>query len=64
LKDNHPQLCEDVSLWLDTQTSKGALAIQETIEKDHGRIEIRRYTLSTNISWLEQKPEWIGLQAV
>lgn len=64
LKDNHPQLCGDVSLWLNTETSKGALAVHETIEKDHGRIEIRRHTLSTNIGWLEQKPEWVGLQAV
>ncbi len=64
LKDNHPQLSEDVSLWLDTETNKGALNIHETIDKDHGRIEIRRHTLSTDIGWLEQKSEWIGLKAV
>lgn len=64
LKDNHPQLCEEVRLWLDTQIHKGALMIHETIEKDHGRIEIRRHALSTEINWLEQKSEWAGLQAV
>ena len=47
LKDNHTGLCEDVSLWLDT----------ETLDKGHGRLEIRRYSLSTQIDWLEQKPE-------
>ena len=36
----------------------------ETIDKDHGRIEIRRYSLSTQIDWLEQKPDWAGLSAV
>jgi len=64
LKDNHPTLCEDVELWLDTEVACGRLPIQETIEKDHGRIEIRRYTLSNQIDWLEAKPDWAGLQAV
>ena len=64
LKDNHPTLCEDVQLWLDTEGACGRLPIQETIEKDHGRIEIRRYTLSNQIDWLEAKPDWAGLQAV
>jgi predicted transposase YbfD/YdcC len=64
LKDHHPTLCEDVQLWLDTEVACGRLPIQETIEKDHGRIEIRRYTLSNPIDWLEAKPDWAGLQAV
>lgn len=64
LKDNHPSLCEEVCLWLDTETTKGALATQETVEKGHGRIETRRYSLSSDIDWLEQKPEWVGLSAV
>ena len=43
LKDNQPQLREDVSLWLDTEAGKEeALTVHETLDKDHGRIEIRR----------------------
>ncbi|MGZ5011787.1 MAG: ISAs1 family transposase [Methylobacter sp.] len=64
LKDNHPQLYDDVSLWLDTQAEKGTLEVHETVEKDHGRLEIRRYSLSRDIAWLLQKPQWTGLQAV
>jgi predicted transposase YbfD/YdcC len=64
LKDHHPQLHEDVALWLDTEAQKGTLAVHETIDKDHGRIEIRRYVLSDQRAWLEQKTEWVGLQAV
>jgi predicted transposase YbfD/YdcC len=45
LKDNHPSLCEEVQLWLDTEIAHGRLPVQETVEKDHGRIEIRRYAL-------------------
>ena len=64
LKDNHPTLCEDVQLWLETEVAQGRLPVQETIEKDHGRIEIRRYSLSSQIDWLEAKSDWAGLQAV
>jgi predicted transposase YbfD/YdcC len=64
LKDNHPQLCDDVSLWLNTEADKSALVVHETVDKDHGRLEIRRYSLSRDIAWLSQKPEWAGLQAV
>jgi len=64
LKDNHPTLCEEVRLWLDTEAAKGALPVHETVEKDHGRIEIRRYSLSSDIAWLEQKSEWASLCTV
>ena len=40
-----------------------ALPVQETVEKDHGRIEIRRYALSDRMDWLEAKSAWRGLQA-
>lgn len=64
LKDNHKNLCEDVSRWLATETAAGRLPIHETVDKGHGRIEIRRCCLSAQIDWLEQKPEWKGLAAV
>jgi predicted transposase YbfD/YdcC len=64
LKDNHPSLCEDVRLWLDSEHAKGHLAVHETVEKDHGRLERRRYALSDRLEWLGQKPQWAGLQAV
>lgn len=64
LKDNHPRLHEEVRLWLDTEIAQGRLSQQETVDKDHGRIEIRRYALSDEIAWLEQQSEWAGLQAI
>ena len=64
LKDNHPTLCEDVRLRLDTEVARGHLTALETVEKNHGRIEIRRYALGDRIDWLEAKPDWAGLQAV
>ena len=64
LKDNHPILCEAVRLCLDTAAAKGALPVHETVEKGHGRIETRRYSLCSDIGWLEQKQEWAGLSAI
>lgn len=64
LKNNHPQLGEDVRLWLATEAARGRPSPLETVEKDHGRLERRRYVLSDAIDWLPQKPEWAGLQAV
>jgi len=53
-----------VQLWLDTEVARGCLTVTETVEKDHGRIEIRRYALSHPIDGLEAQPDWAGLQAV
>jgi predicted transposase YbfD/YdcC len=64
LKGNHPTLHDDVRMWLDTETAQGRLPQYETVDKDHGRIEVRRYALSAQIGWLEAKPQWVGLQAV
>ena len=64
LKDNHPSLCDDVRLWLDSQARHGHLAVHETVDKDHGRIEIRRAVVSADLDWLSQKSQWPGLQAV
>jgi len=56
LKDNHPTLCADVRLWSDTEVARGRPTVTETVEKDHGRIEIRHYALSDGINWLASKP--------
>jgi len=64
LKDNQPTLLDDVRLWLDTEVTQQRLVEQETLDKGHGRIEIRRYALSEQLGWLEQKPQWAVLQAI
>jgi predicted transposase YbfD/YdcC len=43
--------------------SKGTRYI-EVREKKHNRIEVRRYYLSTNISWLAQLRDWEGMKAL
>jgi hypothetical protein len=64
LKDNHPTLHEEVALWLETGVAQGRLEVQETVEKDHARVEVRRYSLSADIGWLASRQDWSGLAAV
>ncbi len=41
-----------------------ALAEHETIEKDHGRLETRRYYLSDQLDWFADKEKWERLRTV
>src|SRR5439155_25735295 len=36
----------------------------ETVEKDHGRIEKRRYGLVAEIDWLQADHDWAGLRSI
>lgn len=40
------------------------LATWETVEKDHGRLEIRRYYQSAELAWFADLAKWEGLQSV
>lgn len=64
LKGNQGTLHEDVKLFLDDIATTSPQGHHAVIEKDHGRIETRRVWASDEIDWLEQKPEWSGLQSV
>ena len=39
------------------------LAVLETLEKDHGRIETRRYWQSAETGWFADLPKWEGLRS-
>ena len=40
------------------------LASLETVERDHGRLEIRRYYQSDRLDWLADRLKWEGLKSV
>lgn len=62
LKGNQATAFEEVRLFLDDwATTHPAM---QTTEKDHGRIEIRRAWLSSDIAWFQDKPAWSGLTTV
>ncbi|MCF1184558.1 ISAs1 family transposase [Marichromatium gracile] len=64
LKRKHPLLLEEASLWIDEQTQQGRVPVLETLDKDHGRVETRRYSLCTELDWLSTRRDWAGLAAI
>src|SRR6202140_3986487 len=63
LKGNQGTLHDDVVLHLDDPASK-TIAAAPVVEADHGRIETRTATVSTDIAWLIKDHQWPGLAAV
>lgn len=76
LKGNHETVHEEVKSFLEeTLAEKKAkplrpsraaltLAVLETVEKDHGRIETRRYYQSAQLDWFADLSQWAGLRSV
>jgi predicted transposase YbfD/YdcC len=63
LKGNQATLHDDVSMFLDDPASKPAASAQ-SVDADHGRIETRTATVSTDIDWLQRDHHWPGLAAI
>ena len=55
LKENHPTLYDDVTLFLDDAKASAFAAIDhayhDTVDGDHGRIETRRYWSTSALAW-------------
>lgn len=68
VKGNQETLYEDIQLFLDTLSKKPSLpdtaSYHETIDKGHGRIEVRRCWSSTQIDWLDQRQRWPDLAMI
>ena len=79
LKGNHETVHAEVKTFLDetvaqpakprpvgAKLSKAAanLAVLQTLEKDHGRLETRRYYQSAELDWFADRAKWEGLQSV
>ena len=78
LKGNHETVHDEMRTFLEsaiaeleTPRPKGAklskaaasLATFETVEKDHGRLEKRRYFQSAELSWFADRAQWEGLKS-
>jgi predicted transposase YbfD/YdcC len=68
LKGNQGILHEEVQSFLDDAERRHWAGVPhahaETLEKDHGRIERRRYWVTEAIEWLADKPQWEKLRSV
>ncbi len=68
LKDNHPTLADEVALFFEDAKRTGFAEIEhahhETVDGDHGRIEIRRSWITSDIEWAGAKASWANLQSI
>jgi predicted transposase YbfD/YdcC len=68
LKGNHSKLHKDVECYfniLETgQMNDEYYDSLEIVEDHHGRLEIRRYGITSHIGWLPQKEQWAGLSSI
>lgn len=66
LKGNQGTVQEEVRRYLDDAITRGAkeLAALVTTDKDHGRVEVRRYWQSERIEWFADRKKWEGLRSV
>ena len=68
LKGNHEKVHEEVRDFLLDARGRGFAGVahdfHETVEKDHGRIETRRYWITGEIDWFEDRGKWEGLRSV
>jgi len=62
LKQNQPALYKDTEDYFNEFSAE--IPLKTTLDKGHGRIEKREYQLMTELSWLEQKSDWKGLNAL
>lgn len=68
LKKNHETLHDEVERYfqyaLEVQFKDMEYQSVRTVEKGHGRMEVREYYLTSDISWLQSRKEWLGLKSI
>lgn len=70
LKGNHESLHDEVKFFFDECKSADYQEVEhryfETVEKEHGRIEIRRCWVVEDdaIKWLEREDQWPGMRSI
>lgn len=68
LKGNQSTLKEDVELYfqdaVEQDFSIASFDYHKTVDKDHGRIEIRECWVTDDIDWLSMKDQWSQLQSI
>lgn len=67
LKGNQGALKDDVKTFMDefiADDSQQASDYYETIEKSHGRIEVRKCWTCRDVDWLKRRHQWAGLSSL
>jgi predicted transposase YbfD/YdcC len=63
LKDNHPTAHAEVAAYFAGAINTPTVHSHETTDGDHGRIEVRRVHVTTDLAWFADRAAWKGLQS-
>jgi len=50
--------------YMEQYSSSDQIDFFKTVDKDHGRVETRRYWTSNDLDWFEDKTKWNGLKSI
>ena len=66
VKGNNKNLYEDLQLFFKDSVEEKTKDIDyyETFDCDHGRLDRRKYWITSNIEWLDGKDRWKGLKSI
>jgi predicted transposase YbfD/YdcC len=68
LKGNQSTIHKNTALFFDhlEENQKDVTSIDtfESVDGDHGRVETRKYTVVSDIDWLQGKEDWRGLKSI
>ena len=68
VKKNHKALYNDIESFfreMESMSQDGLLFDEhQTVDGDHGRIETRKYVVTSDIDWLQGKENWAGLKSL
>jgi len=64
LEDNHPTVHHEINDFFDRRINTGDVVSIEHVDKDHGRLEVRRVHVSDQIRWFDDRKKWRNLQAI
>jgi predicted transposase YbfD/YdcC len=68
LKGNHETIHQEVADYFEDASKREFKGIPhdfiQTLEKDHGRIETRRYWITEDIDWMADRTLWEGLRSI
>ncbi len=64
LKGNQSSLNDDVRLFFEDDKLTEHLERCEETDGEHGRIEVRKCTVTDDIDWLKERHNWVGLNSI
>ena len=64
LKENQPTLYAQAKQILDEEGLADCLEVHETVDRAHGRLEVRSSALSLNLAGISKRDDWAGLKAI